>query len=247
MNETNPSKQTDPVIINSPAERSGERLEVSADVLNEAVMQLRRLSGIRQREAERQERALAQLHSSIKRQARLNRFVIVASILVVVSAALSGYIAWRSAQAEIATATALANMEVQTGENSRMVKTDLASARESQAELARQVAAQMEAIRVERDQVRTEIRSALDEKTRMMATREAAIQAEKAALEETRNRIRQEQQALIQQTIQQLNAMSAELQDIPADDSIGASPEVVTIEPEPSAPTGTEAVTGTPQ
>jgi len=93
MNETTPSKQTDPVINHSPAEHSGERLEVSADVLNEAVMQLRRLSGIRQREAERQERALAQLHSAIKRQARLSRFVIVASTLVVLSAAFSGYIA----------------------------------------------------------------------------------------------------------------------------------------------------------
>src|SRR5262245_35949504 len=70
---------------------SNSRVEVSADVVNEAVSQLRKLTEIRQRESERQERAIAQMHSAIKRQGILSRYVIIVSLLVII---ISGALAY---------------------------------------------------------------------------------------------------------------------------------------------------------
>lgn len=244
MNDASPRTDLDPIETRTRMEPSSNRVEVPAELLNEAVLQLRKLSGIRQREAERQERAIAQLHATMKRQVRLNRYLILLSVLVIAAAAFSGYLAWKSTRQETYTARTLDEVGKQLDANNQIMKSDLSAARESQSELSRQIASQLEAIRSERDQVRGEVRSVLDEKTRMIATQEAAVLAEKAALEETRSRIRQEQQVLIQQTIQQLNAMSAGLQDASpaASDSVTTAPAAEQpASPDPNEPETTPA------
>ena len=199
---------------------AGPRVEVSAELLNDAVLQLRKLSGIRQREAERQERAIAQLHVALKRQSRLNRFVLLASTIAIAAALFTGYVAWRSQSSNTLAAQSLSDVEKQLAANNDLMSTDLAAARASQDQLAEKVEQQLQAVRLERDQVRGEVRNVLDEKTRALATQEAALQAEKLALDEARAKVRQEQQALIQETIERLNAMSVQLESTPAEDAV---------------------------
>lgn len=222
---------------------SGNRVEVSADVLNEAVSQLRKLTEIRQRESERQERAIAQMHTAIKRQSILSRYVIVVSLLVIIISGALAYFMYVSVNNEkvtmeklgivdetlSSTAQAIADgtqRQVSSLDNVRTevlttreeqarisneIGQELKAARESQASVIQKVEEQLGAVRQERDEVRGEVRNMLEEKTEMFTKREIELRAEREAIKEAKIRSKEEQKALIQQTIERLNAMTSTL------------------------------------
>ncbi|MCB1069678.1 MAG: hypothetical protein KDL31_04935 [Kiritimatiellae bacterium] len=82
-NEKKPEEQATPETSAEVVKSSGNNVEVSGEMLQEAVVQLRRLTELRQKEAERQERAISQMNATIRKNAMLNRLVLFASALVV--------------------------------------------------------------------------------------------------------------------------------------------------------------------
>ncbi|HMO50052.1 MAG TPA: hypothetical protein PKE26_03870 [Kiritimatiellia bacterium] len=230
----------------------GGRVEVSADLLNEAVTQLRKLTELRQRESERQERAMAQMHTAIKRQGLLSRYVILTCTLAVLICVGIAYLVRQSAKQEAVTAETLSQVDERLSvatqtiaqESQRQaggleqVRSEVAGAREEQVRLSggivqemqaaresqtvviQKVEEQLGAVREERDHVRGEVRSVLEEKTRQFTEREIALRAEREAIKEAKQRSKEEQKALIEQTIERLNAMTAALSI--AEDDAGA-------------------------
>ncbi|HMP88978.1 MAG TPA: hypothetical protein PJ991_02190 [Kiritimatiellia bacterium] len=239
--KVNPVPEEPTEIVKAPT----NKVEVSADLLNEAVTQLRKLTELRQRESERQERAIAQMHSAIKRQGILSRYVIFTSLLVVIIAAGLAYMMRKSVQNEQVTVEKLsvvderlaATAQTIAEETQRQVSTldsvrtevlstrdeqsrtakaieqELQSTRASQAAVVQKVEEQLGAVRQERDEVRGEVRSVLEEKTRQFTEREIQLRAEREAIAEAKRRSREEQKELIQQTIERLSAMTATLDD----------------------------------
>jgi len=132
MNEPVPVHDPDDVASKPSAGISGGSPEVSPALLSEAILQLRKLNAIRQRETERQERAIAQMHAALKRQSRLSRFVLLACILALLSALFSAYLGWRSHRKQAATGSSLIEVEKRLGENNEIIKSDLSAARTSQ-------------------------------------------------------------------------------------------------------------------
>lgn len=228
------------------------RVEVSADLLNEAVTQLRKLTEIRQREAERQERAIAQMHKAIKRQGVLSRYVILTSTLAIVLVIGLAYLIHDAGQKADVTATSLFMVEKSVSDANRTIATEtkrqaesldsvraeVSASRETAAGLLNKVEEQLSAVREERDQVRGEVRNVLEEKTREIADKELALAAEREAIVEAGKRSKEEQKALIQQTIERLNAMSASLSE--------EETEPARAEETPAEITETEAATAVP-
>lgn len=219
------------------------RVEVSADLLNEAVTQLRKLTELRQREAERQERAIAQMQKAIKRQGLLSRYVILTCTLaVLIGIGLAYLISENSRKADVAAESLLIvddrladAAKVITRETKRQasglddVRTEVVATRENQVKLSsaiseelqasrdvqstviQKVEEQLTAVREERDQIRGEVRTVLEEKTREITTKEMALASEREAIVEATKKSKEEQKALILQTIERLTAMSASL------------------------------------
>jgi hypothetical protein len=247
---------------------SNKKVEVSADVLNEAVMQLRKLTELRQRESERQERAIAQMHTALKRQGILSRYVIVCCLIVVVIAAGLAYLMRQSTRHELVTSANLTLVDQRLAETSQTiaeetqkqvstldsVRSEVMTTREEQARLTQgveqelmatrqshsaviqKVEEQLGAVRAERDEVRGEVRTVLEEKTRQLTDKEIELRAEREAIKEAKIRSKEEQKALIQQTIERLNAMTASL----AVDETAEAPAAPEATAEPVAPETTE-------
>ena len=204
---------------------TNNRVEVSADLLNEAVTQLRKMAEIRQRDSERQERAIAQMQTSLKRQGILSRYVVLCCLFVVLVSIGLAYLMRQSAISERATASALSGASDQLSTATRTISEEtqkqvttlqavteeLKATRETQASVVSKVDEQLGAVRQERDQVRGEVRNLLEEKTDLFIKKELELQAEREAIKEAKRRSKEEQQQLIQQTIERLNAMSASL------------------------------------
>lgn len=221
----------------------GGRVEVSGDLLNEAVSQLRKLTEIRQREAERQERAIAQMHKAIKRQGILSRYVILTCTLAVLVAVGVAYLIAEQGKKVDNTASSLLAVETsmkdsaatiseaasqqaagldsvrgevaatreETARMTESIGQELQASRSAQETVVRTVEEQLNAVRGERDQIREELRNALDEKTAEIASREIALVEEREAIAEATERSKEEQKVLIQQTIERLAAMAASL------------------------------------
>ena len=209
MNESIPENTTPEVIRPDTG-----RVEVSADLLKEAVSQLQRLTEIRQRETERQERAIAQMQKAIKRQSILSRYVILTCTLAVLLSVGLAYLMRESLQKESDTAGSLtkATQTLETQSSSIEDMTAAMSAgREIQSALLEKVDKQLTAVREERDEVRGEVRTVLEEKTREFTEKELALAAERDAIVEAAKRSKEEQKALIQETITRLAAMSENL------------------------------------
>ncbi|HMP73650.1 MAG TPA: hypothetical protein PKE55_10345 [Kiritimatiellia bacterium] len=79
--DTPETPETTPEVV--PSTSSNKPVQVSGELLQEAVVQLRRLTELRQKETERHERAMAQMNASIRKQTMLNRLLLFASALVV--------------------------------------------------------------------------------------------------------------------------------------------------------------------
>ncbi len=270
-NQTPSSEQPAEIIPSS-----NNKVEVSADVLNEAVMQLRKLTELRQRESERQERAIAQMHTALKRQGILSRYVIVCCLIVVVIAAGLAYLMRQSARHELVTTANLTLVDQRLAETSQTiaeetqkqvstldsVRSEVMTTREEQARLTQgveqelmatrqshsaviqKVEEQLGAVRAERDEVRGEVRTVLEEKTRQLTDKEIELRAEREAIKEAKIRSKEEQKALIQQTIERLNAMTATLNiDESADQPEAGLPDV---EPATEAPESTPEPADTP-
>jgi hypothetical protein len=239
-----------PEIIKSPE----ARVEVSADLLHEAVTQLRKLTELRQREAERQERSIAQMHKAIKRQGILSRYVILTCTLaVLISVGLAYLINDNSKKADVTaqslmlvddsiakTARAMDKVsdEVSTTREAQARLTDeitreLSATRETQSSVIQKVEEQLGAVREERDQIRGEVRTVLEEKTREITDKELALAGEREAIVEASKRSKEEQKALIQQTIERLAAMQASL--IPEEEAPANTPSDSEIEEAVSA------------
>lgn len=249
---------------------SNQKVEVSADVLNEAVMQLRKLTELRQRESERQERAIAQMHTALKRQGILSRYVIVCCLIVVVIAAGLAYLMRQSARHEQVTTANLSLVDQRLAETSQTiaeetqkqvatldgVRSEVMNAREEQSRLSQgveqelmatrqshsaviqKVEEQLGAVRAERDEVRGEVRTVLEEKTRQLTDKEIELRAEREAIKEAKIRSKEEQKALIQQTIERLNAMTASLAvEETAEPAATETTTETTVAEEPAAPT----------
>jgi len=222
---------------------TSNKVEVSADLLNEAVTQLRKLTELRQRESERQERAIAQMHTALKRQGVLSRYVVICCLIVVVISAALVYLMRQSAQHEITTANSIVEVDQRIDAASQTIaeatqkqvssldgvrseviatrdeqlrvsqslETELQATRQTQASVIQKVEEQLGAVRQERDEVRGEVRAVLEEKTQQFTEREIQLRAEREAIKEAKIRSKEEQKALIQQTIERLNAMTATL------------------------------------
>lgn len=272
MNENqdqNPDRNEaeNPSEIIKPSEN--KRVEVSADLLNEAVVQLRKMAEIRQRDSERQERAIAQMQKSLKRQGILSRYVVLMCLIVVIISAGLAYFMWQSAKTEKTTISTLTNVndsltstaqtiaqetqkQVSTLDN---VRGELQASRQVQESVLKKVEEQLGTVRQERDAVTGEVRSMLEEKTEMFTRKEIELRAEREAIKEAKQRSKEEQKELIQQTIERLNAMTASLasdeETIPdeaaTDEQIDAVVSEVdaveaTMTEEPAAPTEVEDV-----
>ena len=244
--QVQPTPEEPTEIVKAPS----NKVEVSADLLNEAVTQLRKLTELRQRESERQERAIAQMHSAIKRQGMLSRYVIFTSLLVVIIAAGLAYMMRQSVKNEQVTVeklsvvderlsaaaqtiaeesqrqvstldgvrTEVLSTREEQSRTSRAIAQELQASRASQATVIQKVEEQLGAVRQERDEVRGEVRSVLEEKTRQFTEREIQLRAERDAIAEAKKRSREEQKELIQQTIERLSAMTVTLDDPETDD-----------------------------
>jgi hypothetical protein len=203
--------ENNPEVIKSSPEN---RVEVSADLLNEAVTQLRKLTELRQREAERQERAIAQMQKSIKRQGILSRYVILTSTLAVLISVGLAYLIRNSVRNEAVTSSTLSQFNESVTGATRTIddmRAEVSASRDTQSSMIKKVEEQLGAVREERDQVRGEVRNVLEEKTREFADKELALAEEREAIVEATKRSKEEQKALIQQTIERLAAMSASL------------------------------------
>ncbi len=224
------------------------RVEVSAEMLNDALIQLRKLTEIRQREAERQERAIAQMQKAIKRQGILSRYVILTSSFALVLVIGLGYIVHDAGRKTDIAANTLLMVEKSVSDANQTIaaetrrqaeglaglEAEILSSRESQAGLLKKVDEQLGAVREERDQVRGEVRHVLEEKTREITGKELALAAEREAIAEAAKRSKEEQKALIQQTIDRLTAMSATLVEAPPPQETPAPEEpVISIEAAP--------------
>ncbi len=67
----------------SIADKGSVNVEVPADALQQAVVQLQHLTALRQQEAERQERAIGNMEAALRRQGTMNRWLLTVSLLVV--------------------------------------------------------------------------------------------------------------------------------------------------------------------
>jgi chromosome segregation ATPase len=240
MNEKN---ETTPETPSEVVSTGSNRVDVSADLLNEAVTQLRKLSDIRQRESERQERAIAQMHTALKRQGLLSRYVILTCTVALLASVGVAYLVRKGARNEAITADKLglvdqrlsaaaqtiaeetqrqvSTLDKMRGEVitsreestrlSRSLEQELQANRQTQASVIEKVEEQLGAVRAERDEVRGEVRNVLESKTKEFTDREIELRAEREAIKDAKRRSKDEQKALIQQTIERLNAMTAVL------------------------------------
>lgn len=143
----------------------GGRVEVSADLLNEAVSQLRKLTEIRQREAERQERAIAQMHKAIKRQGILSRYVILTCTLAVLVAVGVAYLIAEQGKKVDTAASSLSAVE-----------TSMKDSAAALSEAADQQAAGL-------DNVRGEVAATREETARLTQSISQELQANRSAQE----------------------------------------------------------------
>jgi hypothetical protein len=176
-----PEPENTPTPSSEVVPSTGGRVEVSADVLNEAVTQLRKLTELRQRETERQERAIAQMNTAIKRQGVLSRYVIFTSALVVLISIGLAYLMRQSAQVEQATQGTLEQVDTRLSETAQVV-----------AQEGQRTASSLDA-------VRTEVLTARDEQTRLTADIKQQLQSSQQA-----------QASVVQKVDEQLDAVRAE-------------------------------------
>lgn len=137
------------------------RVEVSADLLNEAVGQLRKMAEIRLRDSERQERAISQMQKTLKRGRILSRYVIFSCLVVMLVSVGLAYLMWQSASSEKTTATTLIEVNDSLQDATKTIaaetqkqvssldniRVDVVKAREEQARIASDLEQELKATR----------------------------------------------------------------------------------------------------
>jgi len=73
------------------AQSSGDKVELPAEALHEAVSQLKQLAALRQQETERQERAFGEMQVALQRQGRTNGWLVFLSLVLVAVAGAGVY------------------------------------------------------------------------------------------------------------------------------------------------------------
>jgi|GEM_PF-359890 len=204
---------------------------VPADMLSEALVQLKKLAELRRQESERQQLAMVRMEQQMKRHAKMNRLVLFSTAVVILALVASSFllrdlvIGGNEVKAELAGVNsglgdAARSVRRATAEQTRQfdaVNRTLEAGKTEQVQLASRIDSSMDELREERDAVTAEVRGVLEEKTGEYARKELELHDRAALIRQEAVRARQARREIIGDAIKKLAALeSAEPVDVPA-------------------------------
>lgn len=257
LNASAPAQDAEVTLI-QPTAVSGT---TPARLLEDAVVQLRKLGELREQEAKRNELLIAEMRDHVRRHARLSRTMLWLGASAVLLLAVLGIGVNklrqdqnRTERSVLATAATVDGLKgtvsdasteaaARLGEVAAALGQNSAKLGDVEAGLGNKVEVSLQAVRDERDAVRDTVRQSMDGHTRDMVDREMQLRDEKLRVAQEAERAREERVRVIQDAIAKLSAM-AELP--PPDTAVAPAAEAPAPEAE-AVPTPTpEAAPGAP-
>jgi len=225
----------------SVRENGPRDVTVPADMLSEALVQLKKLATLRQQESERQQLAMVRMEEQMKRHSRMNRLVLFSSAVVLLALVVTGFLLRDLVAGEKDVRAGLSVVNDGLGDTARSVRhaaaeqvkridgvnETLEAAKAEQIKLASRIDSSMDELRVERDAVTAEVRGVLEEKTGEFALRELELQDRAEQIRHEAVRAREARRQIIGDAIQKLAALeNAAPVDLPAVPGLSMQPDV---------------------
>jgi len=226
-------------------------------ILEEALVQLKKLGDLREQEVLRQERLVTQMQDVVSRHSRMNRILlwvcgITLALLLLLAIGFSRFGAsQRRAGKNI---DGVVSQVDKTAAMMRRASTTQSEKLNSlQTGLATQLDNTVAAMRHERDEVRAEVREVLDDQNRNLVRRELELRDEEDRIAAEAELARQERLRIIGEAIDRLSRMAGELEEGPEatepdmpDEPLAAPVEAPAAEPEAEAPAEKVSTEDTP-
>ena len=183
----------------------------SPGLLEEAVVQIQKLAELREQEVRRQERLITQMQEVVERHSRTNRALlcIAAFTLLLVTLLTIGIMKIGADQADRAHQMGAATYEIR--RTVAAIKNASGRIDNLQLGLTTKLDNTVDAMRRERDEIKAEVRTVLDNHNENMITRELALKEEEARLVTETARVKQERITIIGDAITRLEAVAGEL------------------------------------
>ncbi len=199
---------------------------LSGRIVDEALVQLRKLGELREQELKRHELVIAEMREHVQRHAKNNRLLVVLGLgALALIAALAGVLyQLRDEQQRTRTEVSLAagavaqmrasvqdaTVKQETGLNglAQGVNTTAQKLDAVYAGVSAKVDDGLNGLRAEREAIQTGIRVALDDQRRQMIDREVALRNEEQRLRQEMERVREARQKIIQEAIDKLSTLS---------------------------------------
>ena len=196
---------------------------VPADMLSDALVQLKKLATLRQQEAERQQLAMVRMEKQMKRHTRVNRLVMFSSVAMLLALVISATVMWDMISGNEDIHAGLKVVEDGLGDAARVVRETsavqgqqidavnqtLEAARAEQVKVASRIDTSMEALRVERDAVTAEVREVLEEKTGELTRKEIDLHDRAEQIRQEAVKARAARREIIGDAIQKLVALES--------------------------------------
>lgn len=215
----------------------------TSGLLEEAIVQVNKLAELREQEVRRQERLITQMQDVVARHTRTNRALlwIAGFTLVLVGVLAFGIARMGTSQLKRAEEISTATSEIRNTASA----IDKASGRidDLQLGLTTKLDNTVDAMRRERDEVKTEVRTVLNDHNASIVAREFALKDEEERLVAETKRVKEERLVIIGDAIERLEAVAGDLsngESAPKMEIVGAeeddAPEApLPVEPDPAA------------
>jgi len=195
-------------------------------LLEEAVVQIQKLAELREQEVRRQERLITQMQDVVARHTRTNRTLlwIAGFTLLLVAVLAIGTIKMGAGQMDSAEEISAATQEIKHTVSAIHQASDKID--NLQIGLTTKLDNTVDAMRRERDEVKDEVRTVLDDHNANLVSRELALKGEEERLVKETERVKKERLVIIGDAINRLEAVAGELS------SGGSAPQMEIIAPE---------------
>jgi len=189
----------------------------STGILQEALVQLKKLSALREQELERQERLINQMQDVVGRHSRTNKALFGICLITLVLVGVLSFALIKMGTGQSAATKGLNNVAQNVDAAADLMRRqsdeEIRKIDALQSSVSTKLVDSVDAMRRERDEIKDEVRSAIDAHDLNMRNREISLQDEEERIAKEAEVARQDRLKIIGDAIDRLSRMANELED----------------------------------
>jgi hypothetical protein len=188
----------------------------STGILQEALVQLKKLSALREQELERQEQLINQMQAVVGRHSRTNKALLAICLVTLVFVGVLSFALIKMSSGQSDATQGLndvtANVDAALDLMRQQSNEELRKIDALQSSVSTKLVDSVDAMRRERDEIKTEVRTAIDAHDLNMRNREVALKDEEERIAKDAEVARQDRLKIISDAIDRLSKIANELE-----------------------------------